>query len=299
MTKRKKRRIRRLILLLLIPVFAGIFIFSAVKLGGTLIDYSREHKTYREQQSEFLIFDDAPQVTTAGTLAPGETGAVPPPSSGGGTDPVQTGATAPVGPATAPSDTETSAPSGEPNFRINWEALLARNRDVMGWLWIGDTTVSYPILKDNDHNRQYLYTGLDGEYTPFGSVFADYRAEKDLSSRHTLIYGHNGHNVKFGVLMQYRDQSFYEAHPAVWILTPEGPRRYVIYSAYVTDIRGEAYTAAFSGDEDFAAFLAGTAARSEIRTGVTPTAADKVITLSTCTNVYEDQRFVIHAILAD
>ncbi|MFR1174787.1 MAG: hypothetical protein ACLSEA_14945 [Thomasclavelia ramosa] len=43
---------------------------------------------------------------------------------------------------------------------IDFEALLARNSDVKGWIDIPDTKVSYPIVQ-GETNDTYIHSDID------------------------------------------------------------------------------------------------------------------------------------------
>ena len=59
--------------------------------------------------------------------------------------------------------------------------------NVIGYINIKDTTISYPILKGND-NIEYLSKNYKGEYSFSGSIFLDYRNSSDFSDYNTIIF---------------------------------------------------------------------------------------------------------------
>jgi len=75
---------------------------------------------------------------------------------------------------------------------IDWAALRAINPDVVGWIEVPGTTISYPIVQgtDNDH---YLYHTFTGARNASGAIFLDHRDSPDFHSR-AMIYGHNVRN---------------------------------------------------------------------------------------------------------
>ncbi|MGN1452244.1 MAG: class B sortase [Eubacteriales bacterium] len=297
------------LLIALFCVFAAVFVFSAVMLIRSVMEFVNENREHESLENEFLIFDTSSYIQTSGT-APETSSAVTEAVTGKHHAIVPGWATNASGvltetsaeaSGTAEPPVSTEAPAGNkplwPEFSVNWETLSARNPDVIGWIWMYDSDISYPVLL-GDSNDEYLYSTIDGEYARFGSIFADYRVNGDFTSRNTIIYGHNGgYGVKFGGLMNFRSQSYYEGHRYICILTPSGLMKYCIYSAYVTTTSGIAYQMSFGGDADFEAFLKETAAASEIVTGVVPGTSNRILTLSTCTNAAENERMVIHAVL--
>jgi len=73
---------------------------------------------------------------------------------------------------------------------IDFEALRAINSNVVGWIVVPGTDISYPIVQgtDNDH---YLRRTFAGEQNSSGTIFMDYRNSADFSDRQTILYGHN------------------------------------------------------------------------------------------------------------
>ena len=52
---------------------------------------------------------------------------------------------------------------------IDWNSLKSINDDIVGWLEIDGTNISYPILKDKD--LYYLKHSFDRKYNSNGSIF--------------------------------------------------------------------------------------------------------------------------------
>ena len=82
-------------------------------------------------------------------------------------------------------DQGTSAPV------VDWAGLKAVNPEVVGWVQIPNTVVSFPVYQASD-NDKYLHTNAEGNYSLGGQVFMDYQ---EPGARHgdqqTIIYGHH------------------------------------------------------------------------------------------------------------
>lgn len=243
---------------ILMLLLVAVFLVSGVKLALTLLEYKQGEDIYEVAAEEYIL----PQVT-------------PP----------------------IPSETTEAAIKPEPMPPdIDFDSLKNINKDAVGWIWIGDSNISYPLVQGND-NARYLTRTYDGNYNILGSIFLDYRIPGDFSARNTVIYGHNMKNdAMFGTLEKYGDQAYYESHKEVFILTPEGPMKYEIFSAYVTDAYSDTYTMKFNNDDAYANYLNKMRSNSAIKTQVTVDPSDSIITLSTCTNSnIKTERFVVHA----
>ena len=178
---------------------------------------------------------------------------------------------------------------------IDFAALTAINPDVIGWIVIDGTNIDYPIVQGSD-NDAYLHKTFSGERNSSGSIFLDCRNAPDFSDRNSIIYGHKMKNGSmFAGLTQYKEQGFYEQHPAFTIYTPDAEYRCEVFAAYVTSGVSEAYTLDFNGDVDFAEYINDAVSRSLVQTGVAPTAKDRIVTLSTCDYTYDNARMVVQA----
>lgn len=201
--------------------------------------------------------------------------------------------------AAAASAAQEQVPEAE---EINWptvdfEALRKVNPDVVAWIYIEGTDLSYPVLQGAD-NSYYLYRLLDGSDNIAGSVFLDYRSEHDLSGRNSILYGHNMKNGSmFKTITYYKEQAFYDEHPRCLILTPNGNYCLEFFAGYVTDLNSQAWKMEFATDEEYAQWLEAAVSQSVFTSGIVPSAQDRVVTLSTCSYEFDNARFVLLGIL--
>lgn len=207
-----------------------------------------------------------------------------------------------VEPSPAPSATtspEEDAPGAEEKVDapsgMDLSPLQEVNTDVVGWIAIPGV-LSYPLLQGGD-NAYYLTHAWNGEENAAGAVFLDYRADACLGDFNTLIYGHRMRNgTMFGSLKHYKDAGFWRENPSVYLANEDGTRRYDIYAAYETGLTVATYQREFSGPEEKQDFIRYGLERSVIDTGVTPTAEDTIITLSTCSGGDRNTRWVVQAV---
>ena len=116
----------------------------------------------------------------------------------------------------------------------------------------------------------------------------------------TIIYGHHMNDGSmFAVLENWQDQVFFDAHPVIWLFTPEQNYRIVPFSAYETDAYSGAYTIFSGPGELLDAYLRSAAGRSAVRTGVVPDGTGRHVLLSTCASAFGSGsgRSVVHGVL--
>lgn len=178
---------------------------------------------------------------------------------------------------------------------LNLDALREVNPDVVGWIMIPDTVISYPVMQGTD-NDYYLKHTWDGKRYAVGSIFLEHLCSPDLADFNTIIYGHNMNNGSmFASLREYRNQEHWEKHPYVYIRSDEGVYRYEIFSSYLASVKSNAYGIEFVSDNTRNRFLTEITGNSVIDTGVTPEITDRVLTLSTCSGRSTASRWVVHA----
>ena len=184
-----------------------------------------------------------------------------------------------------------------PTAQIDLDQLQATNPEVIGWLWIPETEVNYPVLRGED-NQRYLTRNYRMEYDVGGSIFMDFRNGADFLDDNTILYGHNMKNgAMFGGLKQYGDPGYREENPYVYLFTKDGARKYEIFAAYKTESTSQSYTREFSEDAgDFLAYIASSARGNLTKL---PDQESRILTLSTCTSVRKTERFVIHGALVE
>lgn len=180
---------------------------------------------------------------------------------------------------------------------IDFEALLARNPDVKGWIDIPDTKVSYPILQ-GETNDTYIHSDIDKKDFRAGSIFIASENENPFTDLNTVIYGHNMKNGSmFNNIKSYTKQEFANEHPYVYIYMIDGTvSRYRVVAAHIIPEVSLLYNTKITNLEEFYKEMLKT---SSINVEFDQSANSPIITLSTCTSAGSEsgKRNVVHAIL--
>lgn len=184
----------------------------------------------------------------------------------------------------------------EDNYQIpviDFDNLKKINSDIIGWIYIEGTNINYPIVQGRD-NKYYLKHLFNKEWNSSGCIFLDSRNSVDLSDRHSIIYGHHMRDGKmFSDLMKYKQQSFYEKHPEIFILTPDMNYKLIVFSCFVTSTKDNAWKIDFDSENDFDEWLNKSLNKSCFKYDIKPTVEDRIVTLSTCSYEYDNARFVL------
>lgn len=183
-------------------------------------------------------------------------------------------------------------------FKVDFEKLQSINKEVVGWIRFDNPDkISYPVVQGED-NDKYLKKTVEGKTNGAGSIFMDAYNTADFSDRNTFIYGHNMKNGSmFGQLRKYKSFDFYKENPYFYIYTPDGKEtKYQVYAVCIVEDMSESYNKLYVNDDDYLKYLQYIKSISRYDTGVEVTAQNQLVSLSTCTNVTETQRLLVHGV---
>lgn len=254
----------------LLVFFLGLFCYSVWNLLDIFGTYRQGQDSY-QQLEQYITFELAEPSESAIT----ETDAI-------------------VAEPAEQTPTEVTEPpelAGLP--KVDFEHLAQINPDVVGWIYIKDTNINYPIVQGSN-NKYYLDKLFDGTYNAAGSIFLDAENFPDFTDKHSIIYGHNMKNKSmFADLMKYKDQKFFEEHSECLLITPTAVHKIVIFSGYVSHNGSDAWELEFR-DVSFSEWLKKIEARSFFDATNYPDEDDRILTLSTCSYEYENAKYVLH-----
>lgn len=229
-----------------------IFVVAAYNIGKTYYEYNEAKKVYNDLQGKYVEIVDEP-ILSEGADKSEEKGL---------------------------------------DITIDFEQLLTRNEDVVGWLYCPDTVLNYPVVQGED-NDEYLHADLDGNYLKSGSLFVDYRNGALGDDLNYIIYGHSMKNGSmFRMLLKYRDQAYYDAHPVYYYLTPDANYELELFAGLIVNEDDRIYSHDLTYDEFFDMIDSYTT-RSTFKSDVIPDKGDMIITLSTCSYEYDEARYIV------
>lgn len=179
-------------------------------------------------------------------------------------------------------------------------SLYKKNKDIIGWINISGTNIDYPVMQSKE-DEYYLRRGFDKEYSREGSIFASKNSSVKYKkeSKNIMLYGH--HMVSTGTMFKqldkYLDLKFYKKHPNITFDSLYRDGEYKIFAVFITNAiksqdNGNFFDyqkTSFSSDDEFAKWINEARTRSIIKTGVSISKKDEILTLQTCNDSFESE----------
>ncbi len=182
-----------------------------------------------------------------------------------------------------------------PLINVDITELKEKNSDTVGWINVNNTNINYPFVQTKD-NSYYLNHSFDKKYNEAGWVFLDYRNNKELNNRNTILYAHSRlDKTMFGSLSKVLKSSWYnnKDNHIIRLSTETENTLWQIFSVYKIPEESYYITTNFNSNEEYTKFLNTIKQRSIHNFNTNLDINDKILTLSTC---YSDtERTVVHA----
>ena len=181
------------------------------------------------------------------------------------------------------------------------QSLKTENPDIVGWLEIKGTNVSYPVLQGTD-NEFYMTHNYKKEKSKNGSIFLSKDYDWNIPSTNLLIYGHNMQNgTMFEELLKYADYNFYVQHPIINFTTVDEDAEYEIISVFKSRVYYKSEQNVFryyyfinaETEDEYNEFVSNAKNSSLYNIDANSTYGDQLITLSTCSYHVKDGRFAV------
>lgn len=221
-------------------------------------------------------------------------------------------------PETETTTETTTTPPPPLVMRDDIASYVDQNPDTAGWLTVGGTSINSVILQGED-NDFYLNHTFYGGSSQAGSLYVDFRCvinDYDFNqSDNVTIYGHNqADGSMFGTLQYYKVTqqntsrfSFYKEHPTFTFSNLYEEYTYKIVAVFVSESSSSQardgiifdphnfvrFSSDSSDKRSFESFVKNINERTEILTGVDIEEGDKFMTLSTCSNEFDNSRFIV------
>jgi sortase B len=176
------------------------------------------------------------------------------------------------------------------------ENITNYDNKIIGWLKVNNTNIDYPVTQYSD-NSYYLNHDLNGNISPSGWIFQDYRSNSALTSKNTIIYGHAriSDGTMFGSLYNILKSNWYlnKDNQIITYKNNDKINYYQVFSTYIIPKETYYLKTIFNNDNAYLNYLNTIKSRSYYNYNITLTSKDLILTLTTC---YKDnKRLVLHA----
>ena len=182
--------------------------------------------------------------------------------------------------------------------------LYALNQDLVGWVSIPGTALSYPVVQ-TDNDTFYQNHNFKKAASPYGTPFLSSKNDASELDLNNVLYGKNAEKAPrvFGELEAYRNAEFFKKNPVIRYDTLNESYQFKVYGVFLTNSAPEQdngyvfdYTVPNLGTvESFAGYVDQINQRRLYDTGVDMLSSDKVLTLSTSVDDFEGARLVVVA----
>ena len=181
--------------------------------------------------------------------------------------------------------------------------LREQNEDMVGWLRIPKTRISYPVMQTIDNPEYYLDKNFKKQITANGSLFASSISDVDLPSDVVILFGHRMKTgAMFGSLGSYLESGFLEEHQKIVFDTFACRNEYKVYCAFSLAVNtGNEFAyytySEIQNEEVFDHFVDQVSLLAEVEyLANKPVFGDKILLLSTCEYTHADGRLVLVAV---
>lgn len=176
-------------------------------------------------------------------------------------------------------------------LEIDFEKLKAINNDVVGFIEITNTDVSYPIVQ-TENNNYYLDKDIYKKHNSCGSIFMSYYCNSKFNSQNTVLFGHNMKSGKMFAVLNSILNGKYGSDFDINIYTPTINIKYKPFAVYISEPIIDPINNSF---EDEQKFINSAISKSAVDFNTNPTATGKILTLSTCDSSGK-KRTILHSI---
>ncbi|MBS5522528.1 MAG: class B sortase [Clostridiales bacterium] len=176
---------------------------------------------------------------------------------------------------------------------LSFEELVAQNSEIFGWLTVDGTHIDYPIVQA-DNNDKYINTDVWGNFSLGGSIFLDYRNDRNFLDFNSIIYGHHMEKeAMFGELANFKDKDYFESHRYGSLYYGGENHRLEFFAFLETDAYdSRIYTPALP-QEMRREFIESLMSRAVNVSGISVDNSDHLVLLSTCTSESTNGRHIL------
>lgn len=181
---------------------------------------------------------------------------------------------------------------------IDFNQLWEQNEEIIAWLSVPGTNISYPVCEHREDDAYYLKHNSSGRWDINGALFteAEYNLP-DFSEPVTVVYGHN---MKSGKMFGYLQETFrdgFDGRDEAIVYLPDEEIHYQLFAALPVgsghllagrNLYNEVAFAGFVKDIQHSKSLEAVVDKS-----VKVEAGDQLLIMSTCVGGDADHRYIV------
>lgn len=185
-------------------------------------------------------------------------------------------------------------PTGDGPNSITLGELMKLNNDVVGWIKIFDTHISYPVVQGKD-NQEYLNKDVFGEFSFSGSIFLDYRNACDFTDSYSIIYGHHmEYGAMFGDVVEFKNDDYFQEHKTGALFLLDDTYKITLFACVETqEFNNKIYNPIVQGKDNLDTLLKYIKDEAVQYRDISLNHDDKIIGLSTCAEAGTNERVVL------
>lgn len=191
------------------------------------------------------------------------------------------------------------------SMRVDWDGLRKINPEVVAWIYVPGTVISYPVCFSGD-NQKYLDQNFDasqGVFTGSGAIFLDGEANPDFSCVCNFLFGHHMNDGSmFACLSGFAEKETFEASRDVYLLTPTCNYRYRTFSLVRATGSENLVMHKFADAKEYTDYVKAAEERSMVEPSEgfpDPATAGGLLCLTTCDYNEADGRAILYSCLAE
>lgn len=198
---------------------------------------------------------------------------------------------------TTPTQAETvvkTIPTEEPTkVTIDFKSFIFDYPNAVGWIYSEGANLNYPVMQTRN-NSFYIDHLPDGSKNIAGSLFTDFRNSSIGTDPNYIIYGHNMNNGSmFGSITNYKNQEYYDNYPYIDFYAFDRDYRIELIAGCTVYVNSDVFDINFNDVDAINELVSNSSFKSKNKY----TEGDKLVTLSTCTNITSDTRYVLIGVL--
>lgn len=201
------------------------------------------------------------------------------------------------------SDIQNNSRAKDRQVLKQYKKLYEKNKDLIGWLQVQDSSIDYPVMQTPKDSEYYLHRNYQKEKDNNGLPFLDGKCDVDDVNSNLVVYGHHMKSgLMFAHLLDYENKDFFEKHKIILFDTLYEKRKYEVIAAFRSQIYKEGqrgfkyyqYVGKMS-KKQYSTYVDNCKKQSAYDTRITPVYGEQLLTLVTCAYHTEDGRFLVVA----